>query len=341
VIRFEGFDAKSWHRLVTLLAPGLASRPPHARSLRQRAPGGLLLLVLRDEQVLYAMHSHRGPCEVERWEGAHAMQALAQQHDARFVLALQERALQVLLDRWGARVDPDEPAHEAWLLLLDALREAVDEGRVVFWPKLVPGGLPRPTGTVLETTAELLLPSGRSAFALLFREDASLDAAIVIARPVGAPLTVLGSERVVAAVGPLSGEPRADGLRVRAWLERELGPVHFGLHTRTSALEALLRSEQPGAWSRAFNDGLLRIDPTPPWVVAALGADLARSALFVARSALGTLVDRVAPAFESATRLAQARSTLSGLLGLDVGELLGSVLRRSSPSSPAQDDDTD
>ncbi len=341
-MRFEGFDAKSWHRLVTIFAPGFASRPPNAHAARERAPGGLLLLVFRDAAVVAAVHSHRGRCEATAWRGASSMQALAEQFDARFVIAIEEGALELLLDRWGARVDLDEPSREGWLLLLDAVREIVDERRLFFWPDLVPGGLPRPTRTVVDATADLVLPAGRAAFALLFRDDSTLDAAIAVARPVGAPLTIIGTERIVDAVGALSGDARRDTQAVRAWIDRELASVHVGVHTKTSTLEALLRSEQAGAWSRAFNEGQLAIDPTPPWVVAALGADVARSAIVTARGMLGSLMDRVAPALESATRVAAARATVSGLLGLDLGSFVGSVLRRSrapTPSSPEDDAD--
>ncbi len=342
MIHFEGFDAKSWHRIITLFAPGFASRPPFERTLRERTPGGLLLVVYRGDRVLAAIHSHRGRCELDAWRGVEALAKLAEQFDARFAIAIEDGAVELMLDRWGARVDPDEPAREAWLLLIDAVREVVDQKKLFFWPDLVPGGVPRPTRAVIDAAAELLLPAGKSAFALLFRDDSTLDAAVVLARPIGAPVTVYGAEKIVSAVGALTGDSRRDNALVRAWVERELGPVHFGLHTRSSTFEALLRSEQAGAWSRAFNEGQLKLDPTPPWVVAALGADVARSALALARGALGSLMDRVAPALESATRMASARATLSGLLGLDVGSVLGSVLRRSGTSTPtATDDDAD
>lgn len=339
MIHFEGFDAKSWHKIVTLFAPGLASRPPNEHALRERTPGGLLVIVHKDNEVRAAIHSHRGRCDVAEFRGVESIATLAEQFDASFAIAIEDGAVELMLDRWGARVDPEEPAREAWLLLIDAVREVVDEKKLYFWPDIVPGGVPRPTRAVIDAASELVLPAGKAAFALLFRDDSTLDAAIVLARPLGAPVTVYGAEKVVSSVGALSGDPRRDVPLVRAWLERELGPVHFGVHTRSSTLEALLRSDQPGAWSRAFNEGQLEVDPTPPWVVAALGADVARSALAIARGALGSLVDRVAPALESATRMASARATLSGILGLDVGSVLGSVLRRSGASAPSSSDD--
>lgn len=342
MITFEGFDAKSWHRLVTLFAPGLASRAPNEVALRERTPGGLLVLVFKGDRVLAAVHSHRGRVTLDRWDGRGSLPALAEQLEARFALAVEHGALERVLDRWGARVDPEEPAREAWLLLIDAVRETVDERRLFFWPDLVPGGLPRPTRAVIDTAADLVFPAGKAAYALLFRDDDTIDAGVVIARPLGAPLTVYGTEKILASTGALVGDARRDMPMVRAWIERELGPVHVGLHTRTSTLASLLRTDQAGAWSRAFNEGQLKIDPTPPWAVAALGADVARSALSLARVALGSLMDRVAPALESATRGAAGRSTISGLLGLDVGTLLGSVLRRSGAGAPnTTDDDND
>jgi hypothetical protein len=341
VIHFEGFDAKSWHRIVTLFAPGLASRPPNEHALRARTPGGLLVIVHKDNQVRAAMHSHRGRCDIAEFHGVASIPKLAEQWEARFAVVIEEGAVELMLDRWGARVDPEEPALEAWLLLIDAVRELVDENKLYVWPDLVPGGVPRPTRAVIDAACDLVLPAGKAAFALLFRDDATLDAAAVIARPVGAPVTVFGTEKVVSSVGALSGDPRRDLSLMRAWLERELGPVHFGVHTQSSTLEALLRSDQPGAWSRAFNEGQVRIEPTPPWVVAALGVDIARTAIAIARGALGSLVDRVTPALESATRMVSARATLSGILGLDLGSLLGSVLRRSGASTSSNTDDVD
>ncbi len=342
MIRVEGFDSKSWHRLVTLIAPGLASRPPFELGLRARQPGGLLLVVWQGARVVSALHTHRGACSIEDWSGPDAMPALAERFDARFVLAIEQSALSVLLDRWGARVDPDEPSRDAWLLGLDAVRELVDEGRLALWPRLVPGGVPRPTAAVLDALAELALPAGRSGYALLFSDDGSLDTGFVSVRSASSGLTLLGPERIVRAVGTLSGDGRRDGPLVRAWIEREFGSAHFGVHARTRAIIELLRAEQTGAWSRAFNDGTLRIDPTPPWAVAALGADAARSALASARLALGSLFERVAPTLEAAARRTAGRATFSGLLGFDLAATLGSVLRRSTPSGPTdRADETD
>jgi hypothetical protein len=339
MMQIEGFDSRSWHRLITLFAPGLASRGPFEFELRARQPGGLLLLVWEGDRVVRALHTHRGPCAIDRWDGRDAMASLAEAHDARFVLAVEQGAVAVLLDRWGARVDPDEPARDAWLLGLDALRELMDEGRLSFWPRLIPGGFPRPTAAVLDRVSELVLPAGRCGYVLLFSPERTLDTGFIVARDAAGGVSLLGPERILRTAGPLSGDAVRDGAALRSSIERTFGPAHFGLHAPTRTLEELLRSEQPGAWSRALNDGALRFDPAPPWVVAALGADVARSALSSARVALGALFERVAPALEAAARRTAGRTTVSGLLGFDLGAALGSILRRSSPSTPSDRQD--
>src|SRR5581483_4961438 len=78
--RFSGFDARSWHRLVTLVAPGIASHPPHAYTRRASERGGLLIVVHRGGRVIRAVHSQRGVVPAEVWPGPEGLEALAVAH---------------------------------------------------------------------------------------------------------------------------------------------------------------------------------------------------------------------------------------------------------------------
>ena len=78
--RIEGFDARAWHRLVTLVAPGLASRAPHERDARAAQDGGTLLLLYNESRVLRALHTHRGVVRESAWPGRAGLASLAETH---------------------------------------------------------------------------------------------------------------------------------------------------------------------------------------------------------------------------------------------------------------------
>ncbi|MEZ4405966.1 MAG: hypothetical protein R3A52_05775 [Polyangiales bacterium] len=335
----RGYDARSWHRLVTMVAPGLVSRPPSERARRDDTRGGLVLALFDDDLLVHAVHTTRGPVEVDAWDGPSTLTAMMDATGARFGAAARVGAIETLLERLGGRVHPDDDVAEVVTTALGAVRELVDDGALVLRPSL-PGGVPLPSADVLRRGWNVLLPPGQ-ALVLALYGDGGLDTCAVVSRDARGRLVVEGPESLAALTGPLSGDPWRDHRRVREAVERARGPLAFGLFAPTSVVERLLRDETPGAWAGAIAARAVVAEPLPAWLAIAAGAGAARRAASVARSTLGgsrwfePLARRVRDAVDRAAELDPAAMT-----GPELLQALASLLRVSAtrPEDTRDDD---
>ncbi len=344
-VHIAGFAPRSWHRLVTLVAPGLVSRAPHEHLARESEPGGTLFVLYEGDRVQRAWHSHRGVIAIKGWPGADGVESLAAAHNARFVIAAETTALDEWSERVGGRLQLDDDAWTTTVVALDALRELADDGRVHVWPRLVPARVPMPNPAMLRTAFDLLLPDGKSALLMLF-DDQALDTAVLVRRRGAAIDEVLGPEIIAHMTGALGGDHRRDHRHVRAAVEREHGPLAFGMFAETSRVHALLRTDEPAAWAMAMAARDVVFDPMPAWLTLAAGAGVVRA---VARGS-GALLGRTRMFQSIAPALAIARSAIERVRGTPVTQLLGGlqpltvlagVLRRTTPrDSPAHDEPT-
>ncbi|MBI5513878.1 MAG: hypothetical protein HY909_08930 [Deltaproteobacteria bacterium] len=335
--RIEGFDARSWHRLVTLVAPGFASQAPHARHTRRGEPGGALLVFFDDDRAV-CLHSHRGALPTDGWEGPSGLEAFARRWDTRFAVALRVGAWEALLDRVAGRMLPGDDGWTTLTQVLGAARELEDEGSLALLPKLG-AGVPLPPTEVLRRAWDLVLPDGQTAALALF-DDGALDTALVLVRRRGRVEQVLGPEALLRRTGPLGGDPRRDYRVIHAALEASLPPVAFGVYASTEVVRALLRGE-PGDWARALAVRDVLVHPMPPWLAMTTGASALRGAAVQTRRLLGALEanELLGPFSRQLRGLADLAGALDvrGLLGFDPLGLLASLLRRSR-SEPTRDD---
>jgi hypothetical protein len=329
-----GFDARSWHRLVTLVAPGLSSRAPHEFDARAAEEGGTLLVLYHGERILRAVHTHRGVVAAGAWPGRDDLGALAQAHGARFVLAAEAGAVEELYERIGARVRLDDDLATTVLLALGAARELEDEGQLHLWPRLVDQRIPLPTATVLKRTFDFVLPDGRAALVALFDGDAIDTAVLAIRR--GATLErVLGPEVLREVVGPLGGDFRRDYRVIRPAVERAFGPLAFGVFAETATVHALLRDERAGVWAEAIAARDVIMDPMPAWLAMAAGAGVVRAAAARSKGLMAGLgiLGALNPTVRRIREVAEAVSGLDveRVLGFNPFRVLAEILRRSSP----------
>jgi hypothetical protein len=333
--QFRGFDARSWHRLVTLLAPGLASRAPHEFAQRAAEDGGTLLVLYQGPRVLRALHTHRGVVLVDAWPGPEGLAELAQAHGARFAAAAEAGALEELNERVGARLRIDDDAPTTLLVLLGAARELYDEGAVHLWPDLVPSHVPLPTPAVLRRVFDFLLPEGRAALVALFDQD-QIDTAVVLHRRGGALEQVLGPEALRELAGPLGGDFRRDHRVLRQAVEREIAPLAVGLFSETATVHTLLRATKPGAWTSALATREVVLDPMPGWLAVAAGAGAVRAAAARSRGLLAGLglLGTLNPAMKKIREAVDAVGAFdpTQVLGFDPLRVLAEVLGRSSAS---------
>ena len=119
--RWSGMDTRSWARLVSLVAPGMAPLPPRHHARDGALPGGMLLVAHDGTTVLRALHTLRGVVATGgEWSGRETLAALAAQSDTRFAgipvvmhsslssVANKKLGQQVGVDAYVAKFKPEE-----------------------------------------------------------------------------------------------------------------------------------------------------------------------------------------------------------------------------------------
>lgn len=341
--RVSGFDARSWNRLITVVAPGLASRAPHEWEAHAASDGGTLVVFFQSDRVLTALHSRRGVVTLEdnAWPGRHGLESLARQTGSHFVIACEAGALEEFYERIGGRLALGDDDVTTLLVSVGALRELHDEGAILLWPDLVPAHVPLPSPAVVNRTVDFLLPDDRAVLVALFDHD-SIDTAIIVDRRGGSIHRVLGPEVLRDLVGPLGGDFRRDYRVIRAAVERHVAPLAWGVYTTTPILHDLLRNTQPSAWAEAIATRDVVVDPMPLWLAVAAGAGVVREAAGRSRTLLSGL-----GVFAALTPLARRAREFGESYGVDPSRLLGFnplrvlsvILRQGSWRTPDTTDD--
>ncbi len=259
-IRFEGWDADDWVRLLSLFEGGPVGEPG--------------LLVLHDgRRVRKVLHGRAGRLDPGTQPWGRPLEELAREHGAGWVVALHEGALEEALDRLGARVQRGDDLLDQAGRLLDIVRELSAEGALSAWPRPLPGSLPS-VGAV-RRAMDLLCPPGRSVAVGLF-DGGALWTALVLHRGRRGFEQILGPEFLRPGLGLLSGDVRRDYWHLLRVIERQVGPVHAGLFTEVTTLRRLLREGRAGSWARAVAVRDVVLAPLPAALALPLSVDAAR-----------------------------------------------------------------
>jgi hypothetical protein len=356
-LRVEGFDVTSWTHLLGLFMPNLedrihrepaASDDPDApaehgdESPEQRPRAGTLLVVDDAERrVLLARHSFEGALPSLIGESsATDLRKLAHEHGAKRIVVIREGTMDGLADELaeGLAYEPDLPRRgyvSQWLVLLRALKRAMEVGNVRIWPNPL-ANVPVPSTRMLERASNLLVPDDHAMVAALFDRGRPYTA-VVVRRRHGLIDLVAGPDLLASWAGPLGGDWRRDHRVLSRAVEQHVAPVHLGLFAEVSALRRALRSGEPGEWARQVAVRDMLFDPMPTSVKVALGADALRGISHVSSSLLGgldlwkaagPLLGRVR------SRWTEIRS-VSEELGFDPLVVLAALMRRDEPDDDA------
>ena len=334
--RWSGMDARSWARLVALVAPGMAPLPPRHHARDGLLPGGMLLVAHDGARVLRALHTLRGVVATEgEWAGRETLAALAARCDTRFAVALRRDAAERFFERVGGRCTTDDDAVDTTLLALGVVRELIDDGALDVLPTPL-RSIPLPPVEVVRAAWDRILPDGHSAVVALF-EGPELVSGVAVRRRGKVIDQVHGVESLRAWSGPLGGDFRRDYRVIRAAVERSLGPVAVGLFAPEAKVLDLLRDESPGGWARAVAVRDVMVDPMPPWAAMATGVSALRAAADESRRWALDADGWLARATRKVMDLA-GTVDLQAVLGFDPLSVLGVVQRESRPR-PTQPDD--
>lgn len=293
-MKIQGFDARSYDRIVTLIAPGLRSRSPFKAHERAEEAGGFLWVIFNNSSIELALHSHRGVLtDFSGWTGPNELQAFAERHKARIAVAVERSGFERFLTRWGARTDLQDSLIEQWLIIAENIREVMEEKALYVWPALWPAHWPRPTTALIETTFSMVFPKNKSAFVLLYDEHDKLDTAMVLVRDdTGAFTHCLGPELLKRNVTLGSGSFVTDSQAVKRWVEAKYEPVHVAFASKTLTIHELLRTPQSAQWLGAINNKSVHLDGNAPWLLAAITASAAQAVLQTARGWLGSFMKK-------------------------------------------------
>lgn len=335
--RFEGFDAATWLRLLSLVQ-GRSAPVSGAGAVTPPRRGTLVIVRGLSGAPRASFVTERGPVEVAAVDTPAALDEALAVHGAANALVLDHDALEALIERATPRVLAADDYASQWLALLSAAREVEAEGKLVFHPPK--HRLRLPTPAMLRRALDVLLPDGH---VILFAvwDDAELWTACALLRQGDELSCMIGPERLLEWAGPLGGDYRRDQRALQRAVTRALGPLHLGLFAQRGHLEELLRHYQPGSWARAVALREVIVEPAPAYVHVALSADAARAAGRRASEWLGglDLAAYLGPAAQLARERIGRVSSLTQILGWNPLQVLSTRLRKtpgegSPPSEP-------
>jgi hypothetical protein len=333
-VRLEGFTAEAWPRLIQLFKPA----PSKTASL-----GGLFVIHEAGE-VRKMLHTRRGRLEREgewrQWpdasEGQRAkrLAALAEAHQASWVVAAEVGTLEEVMERFGARARRDDDLVAQSLSLITIVRELMTARRIEGWPRRLKN-VPVPTQPMIRRALDAVCKDSH-AIALGVFKDGALWTALVVRRAARGFDLVAGPDELRRAMGLISGEWRRDVRHLVAAVEDRYAPLAFGCFGEASTLSALQADARPGAWSRAVAVRDVILSPMPLAIGVALGLDGARYAWSTVRSVAPRplLLNAPLAVFEPAVQALRKRMSsatdkdIASVLGFSPLEVLRALRRR-------------
>lgn len=281
-VRFEGFGADDWTRVLALVAPGHDS----ADDGRAGEPRGGLLALHDGARVVKLVHTLAGRLDPRGEPWPVPARELAERHRARWALVAARGALDELLDRFAARLRRDDDLVTQSLSFVRVARELADEGAIEVFPRRFER-TPLPSPSLVRGALDALCPAGQVVLVGAF-DDGELSTAVALRRDDAGVSRIVGPESLRPRMGPIGGDFRRDYRWLVRAAEEAVGPVALGLFGETATLRSLRLAREPGAFARAVAVRDVVLTPIPPGLVVGLGLDAALAGVALAREALAT-----------------------------------------------------
>lgn len=323
-VRFEGWTTETWTRFLDLWKPRAT---PDREPTR---PRGGVIAIHEDGKLRKLMHTRTGRLD-PRGPWPVPLPDLADAHHASWALAARAGALEDVMERFGARLKRQDDITSQALLVVQIVREMIQEGAIERWPKRLQG-VPPPSEPMVRRALDAVCPDGRAMVLGLFNRGDLWTAGV--ARRRGQGFDVLaGPEELRPRMGVLSGDWRRDYRHLARAVEEEYAPVAMGCFAEVDRFRELQVDARPGAWGRASVVRDLILSPMTIGVRLALGADGARFAFEGFRTLVGKSdsLRRLEPYMTRARkRLGSAVGDhdVSHTLGFDPLAVLRALLRR-------------
>lgn len=340
-IRIEGFDARSWTNLLSLFAPPVADRTrtaprtsdapeiDEAALVDEETRGTLFVVVTPGGRVLAARHTRKGRVKGLVYTGPGGLPALAASHGAHRVVVMREGALDEIVQRASARMERHDDFLAQWIVVIRAVRAAIEAGLVEIWPRPL-ANVPIPNASVVARAVDAVLPDDRAVVLGVFARSTPWTL-VALRRSGGDVDRVVGPDVISRWTGQLGGDFRRDHRIITEAVSRHLAPVHVGIFADEADLRALLRDARPGAWARAVVARDIIVQPTPPYVAVALAADGMRAAArrtegWIEDGPVRAVLSQIAPLASFVRGRAAEVASVTQLLGFDPLKLLAAWL---------------
>jgi hypothetical protein len=333
-VRFEGFTATDWTRVLSLFSPQKTSggeRDPER-------PRGAVFAIHGDGRLRKLVHSRAGRLRLDDVVADWPLEPeeLARRHHASFAAIIEMGALESIMERFGARVRRTDDLTAQLLLLVSLARDEVISGRIENWPARL-AGMPVPGAGVVKGTLDAVCPGGTSVLVGLF-EAGELWTSIALRRHVSGGFDwIVGPDDIRRDMGLLAGDFRRDYRHLVRTIERRMGRVSLGCFAEAPTFRRLEVDPSPGAWAKAVAVRDVILSPVPPALAIPLGVDAGRAAVSAVRTVLDRmdawryitpLTDRVRDLVPPELADEKKRQEIFSMFGFEPLELLRRLLSR-------------
>jgi hypothetical protein len=279
-VRFEGFTATDWIRVLSLFRPRRTSgelRDPNR-------PLGGIIAIHANGRLRKLLHTEVGRLSVADVEWPLSAAELAHRHEASFCIVLESGTLERIMERFAARTQKGDDLATQTLTLFSLAQAELSQGHLDAWPLRL-RGVPIPSPGMVRTSLDAVCPVGKSMALGLF-EGGELWASVALRRAADGISVILGPDEVRGDMGLLSGDWRRDHRHLSRAIEDRVGPLAFGCYAEISTFRALEVDPSPGAWARAAFVRDIILAPLPVPLAIPLGIDAGRAAFLAMRKVM-------------------------------------------------------
>lgn len=279
-VRFEGFTATDWTRLLSLFQPrraGGEARDPDR-------PRGGVVAVHEGATLRKMFHTEVGRLRLDDAQRDFPMsvEELARRNHASWGATIEVGALDDIMEGFGARARRGDDLITQLVLLLELAQAELISGRIELWPHRMKG-VPIPSPAVVSGTIDSICPPGKTMLFGLF-EAGELWTSVALRRSARGFDRIVGPDEVRGDMGLLAGDWRRDYRHLARAIEERCSPLALGCFAEVATIRKLEVDPTPGAWARAAAVRDLILSPVPPALAIPLGLDAGRAALSALRS---------------------------------------------------------
>jgi len=326
-VRFEGFTATDWIRVLSLFRP----RRTSGEQRDPNRPRGGVIAIHEEGRLRKLLHTEVGRLGIEGLSWPMSAEEIARKHEASFCIVFESGTLERIMERFAARAERGDDLATQTLTLFSLAQAELAQGHLDAWPLRL-SGVPIPTPGMVRTSLDAVCPQGKSMLLGLF-EGGEVWTSIALRRTEGGISLILGPDEVRGDMGLLSGDWRRDYRHLARAIEDRVGPLAFGCYAEMSTFRALEVDPSPGAWARSAFVRDIILTPLPAPMAIPLGIDAGRAAFLAMRKVMervdsgGVVSGSIERLLDRASKTAMP-ADLEEMLGFHPLELLRRVLVR-------------